>query len=113
MESYTELYSEKQSCVTILITSQLTQKSQYTNDTESLLRSTATRLAAFEHHDKGSQCNLDIEAGRNYMMFDYEEMCFDVVVPRRKIDNRVYMIEDVTSRFCLNVSFSWQYLNSK
>lgn len=47
------------------------------------------------------------------MMFDYEEMCFDVVVPRRKIDNRVYMIEDVTSRFCLNVSFSWQYLNSK
>ncbi|KOB73805.1 Uncharacterized protein OBRU01_10131 [Operophtera brumata] len=98
VESYTELYSEKQSCVTILITTQSNQKSEYTIDTESLLRSTATRLAAFEQHDKTSQCNLDVEAGKNYMMFDYEEMCYDVVVPRRKIDNRVYMIEDVNSR---------------
>lgn len=50
-----------------------------------------------EYHDKTAQCNLDTELGKNFLMFD-QEPCFDVLVPRRKVDNRVYVIEDVNSR---------------
>lgn len=79
IESYTELvYSDQQSCVTIVL-------------------SPTFSLDSMEYHDKTAQCNLDTELGKNFLMFD-QEPCFDVLVPRRKVDNRVYVIEDVNSR---------------
>ncbi|XP_030031096.2 uncharacterized protein LOC115447932 isoform X2 [Manduca sexta] len=81
MESYTELLlSNKQSRITIMIT---------TPDYS---------IESIGYQDKTSQCNLDTELGRSYLMFDDEQMCFNVLVPRRKFDNRVYEIEDVASR---------------
>ncbi|XP_075990957.1 hen1 methyltransferase [Anticarsia gemmatalis] len=47
--------------------------------------------------DKISQCNLDTEFGKSFLMFD-EEDCLTVLVPRRQVFNRVYMIEDVACR---------------
>ncbi|XP_052754610.1 uncharacterized protein LOC113522915 [Galleria mellonella] len=77
-ESITELVFSEQSCITILI-------------------SPSFSMASLEYRDKILQCNLDFEVGRNFLMFD-DEMYFNVLVPRRKLANRVYVIEDVTSR---------------
>lgn len=51
-----------------------------------------------EYQDKTSQCNLESEIGKNFLMFDDEDMYFSVLVPRRKLDGKVYVIEDVNSR---------------
>ncbi|XP_063831087.1 small RNA 2'-O-methyltransferase [Ostrinia nubilalis] len=78
MDSYTELvFSDKQSCVTIML-------------------SPSFSLDSMECRDNTAQCNLDKELGKNFL-FD-EEPCFGVLWPRRKNDNRVYVIEDVNSR---------------
>ncbi|XP_059054179.1 uncharacterized protein LOC131848374 [Achroia grisella] len=79
VDSFNEfVFSDKQSCVTVLI-------------------SPSFSLETLEYRDKMSQCNLDFEVGKNFLMFD-DELCFDVLVPRRILNNRVYEIEDITSR---------------
>lgn len=88
-----------------MYTSQKNSNTQYSVDTESLLRQTALSLVPFAQHDKTSQCNLDAEACKNYKMLDFEQMCYDIVVPRNRHGGRVYMIEDVYNRLCLNSIF--------
>lgn len=79
MESYTELVLKQQSFMTII------------------LSSPSFSLETMEYKDKMSQCNMDFEFGKNFLMFD-DEMFYNILIPRRKRVNRVYMIEDVASR---------------
>lgn len=78
VESLTEIFSEKQSIMAIMI-------------------APAYSVHHLEHKDKTSQCNLDIEVGRNFLMFEDDDWV-QVVVPRRTVTNKVYEIEDVSSR---------------
>ncbi|XP_013166440.1 PREDICTED: uncharacterized protein LOC106116927 [Papilio xuthus] len=78
-ESFTEIpFPEKRSCMTIVIFS-------------------SPPIDTLVYKDNTSQCNIDREIGRSYLMFD-EDVSENVVVPRRKVINRVYEIEDVSSR---------------
>ncbi|XP_026324132.1 uncharacterized protein LOC113233283, partial [Hyposmocoma kahamanoa] len=80
MESLSDfLSSDKKSCVTIVIASAITMD----------------RLV---YCDKMSQCNLDSEVGKNFLMFNDEDMCCSMLAPRRKLEFKVYEIEDVNSR---------------
>lgn len=56
------------------------------------------------YKDNVAQCNIDREVGRSYLMFD-EDVSENVVVPRRKVINKVYEIEDVSSRL-----FIWLFI---
>ncbi|KPJ06663.1 Small RNA 2'-O-methyltransferase [Papilio machaon] len=78
-ESFTELpFPEKRSCMTIVILG-------------------SPPIDTLVYKDNTSQCNIDREIGRSYLMFD-EDVSENIVVPRRKVINRVYEIEDVSSR---------------
>ncbi|XP_011555432.2 uncharacterized protein LOC105386545 isoform X2 [Plutella xylostella] len=48
--------------------------------------------------DKTSQCNLDQEVARNYLMFDDDETKFTILVPRRRKEFKVYEMGDIVSR---------------
>ncbi|XP_073967543.1 hen1 methyltransferase isoform X4 [Choristoneura fumiferana] len=48
------------------------------------------------HHDKASQCNLESELGKSFVMFDVEDL-YEVMWPRNKSNGRVYDIGDVAS----------------
>lgn len=52
--------------------------------------------------DKISQCNLDSEYAKSFLMFDEDDNFMDVRVPTRREPNRVYNIEDVACRFSSN-----------
>ncbi|XP_037871899.1 small RNA 2'-O-methyltransferase isoform X3 [Bombyx mori] len=81
IESYTDItISEKQSQVTFYVPSK---------------RNSSHKI---EFQDKSTQCNLDFELARNFLMFDNEDMCFNILYPRKKVVNKVYEIEDVYSR---------------
>lgn len=80
MESLSDFLSpDKQSCVTIVISSSIA-------------------MDPLEYCDKMSQCNLDSEVGKNFLMFNDEDMCCNMLAPRRKLEFKVYEIEDVNSR---------------
>lgn len=49
--------------------------------------------------DKMSQCNIDIEVGKSFLMFKDEDFCLNVLKPRRKLDTKIYIIEDITCRY--------------
>lgn len=49
-------------------------------------------------NDKASQCNLESELGKSFVMFDVEDL-YEVMWPRNKSNGRVYEIGDVASRF--------------
>lgn len=54
-------------------------------------------LETFSYRDQTSQCNLDVELGKSFMMFDFQDY-YNVMVPRRRVNHKVYEIEDVYSR---------------
>ncbi|CAH2100267.1 unnamed protein product [Euphydryas editha] len=78
-ESYTKLLINQQSYMTIVLTSP------------------TFSLETLRYQDKTFQCNLDMELGKNFLMFD-DEVYFNILIPSRKKLNRVYEIEDVASR---------------
>ncbi|XP_072935151.1 uncharacterized protein Hen1 [Epargyreus clarus] len=80
-DSYADLlFSEKQSYMTIV------------------LDSPDPSLENLEYKDQISQCNIELERGKGFLMFDEEILCYNVLVPQRKITSRVYEFEDVASR---------------
>ncbi|XP_047514104.1 uncharacterized protein LOC125055680 isoform X1 [Pieris napi] len=76
VELYPEISSNKQSCVTIVLTS---PKYSY----------------AIEYDDKSFQCNLDTELAKRFL---FEDEPYRVLVPRRKRLYKIYEIEDVNNR---------------
>nr|XP_032524665.1 uncharacterized protein LOC116775511 [Danaus plexippus plexippus] len=78
INSFTELL-DRHSCMTLVLTSP-------SFSSESL-----------KYEDKTSQCNIDIEFGKNFLMFD-DDTYYDTLLPSRQRQIQVYEIEDVASR---------------
>ncbi|KAJ8734592.1 hypothetical protein PYW08_013842 [Mythimna loreyi] len=88
-ESLTEiLYPEKQSQMTLVFSSTL--------NTVPLTEKTFN-MNTFPYQDLSLQCNLDVEVGKSFMMFDCQDY-YNILVPRRRVNHKVYEIEDVYSR---------------
>ncbi|XP_053600608.1 uncharacterized protein Hen1 isoform X2 [Plodia interpunctella] len=62
-----------------------------------LMATALTIVKPLEYTDQTSQCNIDDEIGKNFLMFE-DESSLCVMIPRKKIVNRVYDIEDVANR---------------
>ncbi|XP_022127568.2 uncharacterized protein LOC111001836 [Pieris rapae] len=77
VELYPEISSNKQSCVTIVLTSPMYS------------------YHAIEYDDKSFQCNLDTELEKGFL---FEDEPYRVLVPRRKRLYKIYEIEDVNNR---------------
>ncbi|XP_063373873.1 uncharacterized protein LOC134661657 [Cydia amplana] len=67
--------------------------SQYSSDTEP---SSFTSLT-IQTIDRSVQCNVEVEFGKKFVMFDDNEM-YQIKMPRKRSDGEVYEIGDVTSR---------------
>ncbi|XP_045512911.1 uncharacterized protein LOC123707143 isoform X2 [Pieris brassicae] len=77
VELYPEISSNKQSCVTIVLTSPMYS------------------YHAIEYDDKSFQCNLDTELEKAFL---FEDEPYRVLIPRRKRLYKIYDIEDVNNR---------------
>ncbi|CAG9575548.1 unnamed protein product [Danaus chrysippus] len=78
INSFTELL-DRHSCMTLVLTSP------------------SFSCESIEYEDKTSQCNLDIEFGKNFLMFD-DDTYYDIRLPSRQRQIQVYEIEDVACR---------------